>query len=192
IGIIEDPGLYGRYPVIYENSTLAGIHFDRHFVVSGFRENLMKIAAHLRATGTLFQKLPISHGFHSPNIDPAFTRCQQTNAPGRTQPPQIDIISCLTGKKQIAVDKDCFWAIARQPILFPQALKTLCREIPGDYNMIDLGPAGTYAGFTRQNKVLGKNSRIYRVMTHFKNELRNLAKIKHALKSDPPSNTRIL
>jgi len=182
IGIIEEPELYEREPVIRENSSMVGINSDRHFVISGFKDKLMQIKAYLVENNKLFQELPISHGFHSPNIDPAFELCRKTIQPGRTKAPEIDIISCVTGKREAIFGESHLWEIARRPILFPQALKTLCQEFPSDYNIIDLGPAGTYAGFTRQNMVVGEKSRIYHIMTHFGNELRNLERIRGELK----------
>ncbi|MDI6687882.1 MAG: hypothetical protein QME06_06630 [Desulfobacterales bacterium] len=100
--------------------------------------------------------------------------CTKSFQSARTKAPVIDIISCLTGKKQKSFDATYFWNVARQRIRFSEALKTLSQDTTCDYNIIDVGPAGTYAGFTMQNKVLGKRSKIYRIMTPFGNEMRNL------------------
>ena len=185
IGIIEEPVLYESVGLIHENSTMVAINFERHFVISGFKENMSKIQVYLNEKGKLFQELPVSYGFHSPNIDPAFEFGKESFKLGPIKTPEIDIISCMTGKKQESFDEAYFWEIIRQRIRFPEALKTLCQDKTCDYNMIDVGPAGTYAGFTRQNNMLGKNSKIYSIMTPFGDELRNFNKIRDEIKAKP-------
>lgn len=178
IGIIDDPALYWNEPILHENSSLVGISSPRHFVVSGFARPMEKIKEFLEENKRLFQVLPISHGFHSPNIDPAQDALKSDLAIEMIQPPKIKIISCLTGDWLGALDKSYLQGIARQPILFPRALQTLCDQGANRLNIIDIGPSGTYAGFVRQNKMLGKDSQVYRTLTHFGHGLRNLEKIK--------------
>ncbi len=174
IGIIEEPVLYDNVRLINEHSYLVAINSKQHFVISGFKESIVRIQAWLKENGKLFQELPVSHGFHSPNIDPVFEFCTEAFQSASVKAPVIDIISCLTGKKQESFDATYFWNVARQQIRFPEALKTLSQDTTCDYNIVDVGPAGTYAGFTMQNKMPGKNSKIYRIMTPFGNEMRNL------------------
>lgn len=183
IGIIDDPKLYLQEPVLHENSSLVGISFSQHFVVSGFARPMEKIRDFLEDSRRLFQVLPISYGFHSPNIDPAQEALGLDWVLEMIQPPKIKIVSCLTGDwlgpfNGDTMAKNHLQDIARQPILFTQALQILCREGADRLNIIDLGPGGTYAGFVRQNKVLGKGSNIYRTLTLFGHGLRNLEKIK--------------
>ncbi len=178
IGIIGDPALYRQEPILHENSSLVGISSPWYFVVSGFARPMEKIKAFLEENKRLFQVLPISYGFHSPNIDPAQDALGADLAMGMIQPPKIKIISCLTGERLNRVDRNYLRDIARQPILFPQALQTLCSQGANCLNLIDLGPGGTSAGFVRQNKMLKKGSKTYRVLTHFGHGMRNLEKIK--------------
>ncbi len=186
IGIIDDPELYRQESILHENSSLVGISFPRHFVVSGFARPMGRIKNFLEDSHRLFQELPISYGFHSPNINPAQDALGSDYSIGMIQPPQIKIISCLTGDwlahfNGESMAKNHLQEIARQPILFPQALQTLCCQGANSLNLIDMGPGGTYAGFVRLNRVLGQGSRIYRVLTHFGHGLRNLEKIKREL-----------
>ncbi|MCP3942009.1 MAG: acyltransferase domain-containing protein [Desulfobacteraceae bacterium] len=180
IGIVAAPDLYKREPVIHENSSLAGVSSGKHFVISGFREKIDMIKVFLREQQIVYQELPISYGFHSPNIYPAFESYDYPFEISPVKVPQIEIISSLTGKKRLSFDDGYLGQIARKPVRFPLALATLCRE-DKDYNYIDLGPGGSYAGFVRQNKVLGKNSKIYRVMTPFGDGMKKLEKIKDEL-----------
>ena len=55
IGIIEEPVLYESVGLIHENSTMVGINFERHFVISGFKENMSRIQVYLKEKGKLFQ-----------------------------------------------------------------------------------------------------------------------------------------
>ncbi len=177
IGIVGDPDLYGSEPIIHGNSSLAGVNSDQHFVISGFLGKMEIIKGFLRENQIVYQELPIFHGFHSPNIYPAFESGNHNFQISPLEVPKIDIISCLTGEKLVSFDHGYLGEIAKKPVQFPRALAFLGR-MGGDYNYIDLGPAGTYAGFTRQNKVPGKNSKIFRIMTPFGNELGKFEKIK--------------
>ncbi|MCP4720300.1 MAG: acyltransferase domain-containing protein [Desulfobacteraceae bacterium] len=180
IGIVGDPDLYGREPILHGNSSLAGVSSPRHFVIAGFREKLDIIKNFLGENQILYQELPISHGFHSPNIYPAFESFNHNFQISPLKVPEIDIILCLTGEKLDFIEPGYLLEIAKKPVQFPRALTTLCRG-GENYNYIDLGPDGTYAGFTRQNRVLGENSKIFRIMTPSGNEMHRFEKIKDEL-----------
>lgn len=185
IGVIDDPDLYAREAVFYENSTLVSVNSNRHFVVSGLKDPVLGIRDWLETAGRVFQELPISHGFHSPAIDPAKDRCRNAFDMGRATPPGIEVISCLTGKKLESVHDICPWAIAREPVRFMEALETLCRNGNDGFTVIDVGPSGTHAGFARQNRAFGRNSRIRHIMTPFGGEMDNLTKLKQELRPVP-------
>jgi len=193
IGVSDRPRRYDRDPVIFGNSSLAGISSPRHFVLSGDKGDMDKVASHLERTETRFQQLPVRFGFHSPNIEPALEAWNKNlksipSWAGKLNSPEIKVISCCTGGLLASPDIDHFADIGRNPILLPHALKTLDRELLGSLsiepeivNILDLGPGSWSSGFVRQNKILGPGLRIYRVMTLFGNELKNMNKLKAEL-----------
>ena len=197
IGVMESPQLYEREPLIYEHSALAGINTETHFVISGFQAHMQAIEAWLKQNGKLFQVLPVRYGFHSANIDPARECLLASFQSAHLNSAACEVVSCLTGKKLVhpdALDAAYFWNVARQPIRFPEALQALHQEHQCGFNIIDVGPAGTYAGFASQHKALGNNSgsRIFRVMTPFGGDLSNLEALRHKLKPIPKTNRKAI
>ncbi len=183
--ILEDPGLYKENEILRDHSTLVGINTGQHFVISGFQENIDRIQSWLKKNGYLSQELPVSYGFHSDNIDPAFEPSESVLQIPHMTRPHIDIISCLTGEKLQSFPENYFSKIARKPINFSKALSALTKERTCDYNIIDLGSSGTYANLIRQNNVFNDKSVIYHIMTPFGNELKNFQKIRDKLKTIP-------
>jgi bacillaene synthase trans-acting acyltransferase len=184
IGVIADPDLYGREPVLNKNSSLGGVSSNRYFVLSGFREKMEPIKAFLREKKISHQELPISYGFHSPNIYPGFERGGDLSGTDLlTRPlqlPGIHVISCLTGKKLVFFEDDYLGKVAKNCVQFAMGLATLNRE-KHNFNYIDLGPSGTDAGFVRQSGTLGKSSRIYRIMTPLGDGYQKFKKIRDEL-----------
>jgi len=195
IGVAGSPGRYESDPVIRRNSSLAGISSPRHFVVSGDLNGMEKVVRHLEETDTGFQRLPVQFGFHSPNIEPALPEWEKKlgKMAYAMNPPDMDVISCCTGelfKKSSPPSPNFLADIGRSTIRFPDALKTLDREIQGQdrrnagpVNILDLGPGALSSGFVRQNRILAGPVRIYRIMTLFGSELKNMNKIKAELVS---------
>ena len=191
VGIDDRPERYERDPVIRENTSLACASSPGHFVVSGEKGQVERVILHLEETGTSFHRLPIRFGFHSPNIEPAVSGWRETLAKTAILPerPEPDVISCCTGRPLDTVSFDHLMDIGRGPIRFRDALKTLNDELNSrngvrsskSVNIIDLGPGGYSSGFVRQNRILDRRIRIYRVMTLFGNETRNFKKIKTEL-----------
>lgn len=184
VAIIDDCNLYEKDIFINENCSMAGINYDRHFVVSGFSRNLLDIQEYLNKKGILFQRLPVSYGFHSPNMDPAFERFYKF-CKIRVNTPTVEVVSSMSGRKQTLFDSRYFWDVVRKPIVFRDALKSLTGNGNFNYNLIDVGPAGTYAGFTKYNNVPGEDSRIFQIMTPFGTEEDNLKRLKHEIKLTP-------
>lgn len=165
--ILHDPALYDSDPVLHQRSTLAGINYDRHFVVSGVREQLEMVLRHLQGLGISAIKLPISHGFHSPAIDAARAAVPLASASLDFAPPRVPVISCRTGARVEALSDEHFRKVGREPILFREALQHVLKTESGDLDFVDIGPAGTLAGFVRQHLPDGGGHRTFTVMSPF-------------------------
>lgn len=193
IGVSAQPDCFHRHPALFENSTLAGVMSPGQFVVSGTFPGMDRVAGFLEDAGMEHQRLPIRFGFHSPGMDPAKAdgvRCfsKAIAAAGGLKTPRIPVLSCCTAAYVTSPGPGFLWDIGRKPIQFRKALVFLNHDLahrgnggqgrPGPVDLIDFGPGSHASGFVRQNAVFGKQKRIYRVMTLFGNEIRNLNKLK--------------
>ncbi len=193
VGVSDSPQRFDQNPEGYDDCSLAGIISPRQFVVSGFKPAMDRVIRYLKETNTEFQHLPIRFGFHSPNIDIAKTVWKKRlttviKEAGGLSRPKIKVISCCTASFVMSPSIDFFWDIGREPIQFRRALRILNEELERQtevfgpasepVNIIDLGPGSYSSGFVRQNRIFGKKTRMYRIMTLFGNEIRNLSKLK--------------
>ncbi len=175
LAILESPDLYDDTPLLRDNSTLVGVNFDGHFVVSGDDDALGAITDFLLEKDINYLLLPVSKAFHSRRIDsagPPFTAFlkQKTFAP-----PGVPFISCSRARRMTTLSSDYFWKVVRRPILFQQTIQTLENDgQPLVY--VDLGPSGTLANFVKYN--LGRNSasRCLSILTPFGHDEEHLEK----------------
>src|SRR3990170_7802565 len=176
LAVIHDAALYNATPLIHENSELASISYDSHFVVSGETEKLKQIERYLKNGNILFQCLPVTYGFHSSYIDPAAPAFNKYLQQKSCQTPRIPFVSCLSGTLMPDVPTDYLWKVVRRPIQFPKAIREL--ENGRDCIYLDLGPGGTLANFAKRNFVGESNSESHAIMTLFNQDIKNLEKIK--------------
>ena len=175
MAVIHDSQLYHEVPLIRENSELASVNYNSHFVISGHDERLAEIACYFKKESILYQFLPVTYGYHSPCIDPAAAIFKNYLSPRSYQQPSISYISGLHGTFLKSIPPDYFWDVVRMQIQFPKAFKNL--ESGGDNIYIDLGPGGTLANFAKRNMTGRSNSEAYSIITPFHQELKNINKI---------------
>ncbi len=173
--IIHDAALYNSSPVLYENSELASINYESHFVVSGRKENISEIERYLKSNNIIYQSLPVSYGFHSSCIDPAATVYKGFLREKTYETPRIPFFSCQAGTSITDIPTDYLWRVVRHPIQFPKAIQEL--ESGRNRIYIDLGPGGTLANFAKRNVAFDSTSECFAVMTQFNQDLKNLGKI---------------
>ncbi|UXU85836.1 ACP S-malonyltransferase [Burkholderia sp. S-53] len=189
LAVLDDPARYERDPMLHRNSTLAGVNHDQHFVLSGEREALQRVHAHLQAQQVVCLMLPISHGFHSSAMDPCLPALLAVE-PQNLAAPRIPLISCLFGDRLAAAPgNDYFWQIGRRPILFREAVAALLRAEPDGVEFIDVGPGATLSGFLKRLVPAGHPHSIRALLSPFAGELDGL----HALapRSDAPRATTV-
>lgn len=175
IAIIDNPDLYRQTPALSQNSELAAVNFASHFVISGDWRPLQDIEQFLKTRRLMYQTLPVQYGFHSPNVDPLNDEYLNFLSNFRMNEPQMAMISCVTGEQLTEVSPEYFWEVIRRPIQFQKAIAAL--EKRGSYCYIDLGPAGTLAGFTKQNLAQDSLSHAYPIMTPFHQDLKNYGRV---------------
>ncbi len=174
IGVLASPELYETSAALNEQSELAAINFDSHFVVSCREEKITPIVRFLKQKELTFQNIKnVSKGYHSSLLDPVepFIRVIMKDKVYRT--PKIKFVSCTHAKPITSLDCHYFWGIFRNPILFQKTIRAL--EEKGDYIYLDLGPSGTLANFVKYNLGPDSQSEFFPIMTPFGEELNRLA-----------------
>jgi bacillaene synthase trans-acting acyltransferase len=185
IAVVNDYSIFNEAPELHQNSELAAVNYQSHFVVSGSLEGLAKVERYLSSKEVLYVKLPVSFAFHSSHvncIEQAYIDYLKSKS---FKEPKVAFVSCLTGKKETYFDFDYFWKVVREPMDFPSALHSISKEKECIY--IDLGPSGTLANFAKYNLPREMHKDVFSIITPFNNNIRNLDKLDEAI-----SNNQIL
>lgn len=175
LAILSPSRFYHETPLLHENSELAAVNYDEHFVVSGKNDGLKRAEEFLKEKGVLCQALPVSYGFHSSLIEPAAEECKNFLTAKTLRRPGVPFVSGLFGGTVSEILPHYFWEVVRGPMQFQQAIRSL--EEQQDHLYLDLGPSGTMANFAKRNLGNDSLSKSYAVMTPFGQELRNLETI---------------
>ncbi len=168
LAILDNCKLYDSNQILHENSTLAGVFCDSHFVVSGTEKGLGRITSFLKRENIDFMALPVLHGFHSALIDPAQASFMAFCKDLSCYPPEIPFISCIEAEPISALPVEHFWKIAREPIFFMKTIFNLERK--ESYIYLDLGPSGTLSNFVLRNLGGFSKSLCMALATPFGNE----------------------
>ncbi|HEY0837825.1 MAG TPA: acyltransferase domain-containing protein [Azospirillum sp.] len=166
LAVIAEAELFHTDPAFAGRCELAGVNFDRCFVVSGRETDIRELAAHLARRDVAHQMLPVPVAFHSSLVDPVEDIFLRTFSGAVRRPSEIPILSCVEpaedhGAATPAVD---WWRIIRQPIAFQKALEGFARD-HGSAVYLDLGPSGNMATFTKYNLPKDRHDRIIPIMT---------------------------
>lgn len=180
LAIFEDANLFYNNQIIFNNSELVSVNFDKHIVVSGKNSGLNTIAEYLRNMGITYQFLPVSYPFHSSLIDSAAPHYKRFIKSKSYQIPKIKFVSGINASIQERIPDDYLWDIARQPIRFREAVSYL--ESMGCYVYIDAGMGGTLANFLKRNIKPSSRSECFAIVTPFSSDLGNLESLKINLK----------
>ena len=134
----------------YEDKVaIAAINGPESIVISGQNEAISQILANLTAEGIKNKQLKVSHGFHSPLMQPMLADFRQVAQKISYQLPQMDIIANVTGDiniKEIATPE--YWCRhIVEPVRFTAGMKTLHDK---GYNLfVEIGAKPTLLGMGR-------------------------------------------
>ncbi|MCB0191369.1 MAG: acyltransferase domain-containing protein [Anaerolineae bacterium] len=173
--ILADPALYEQRPWLWQQSTLAGINFDSHFVISTNREKLDAILQMLQREKITAQDLPVSLAFHSAEIDsakPAY--CDFLQSLPRQAPRRL-FFCCAAATERVDIPNDYLWTVVREPIRFRQTIAMI--EARQAWSYLDLGPSGTLATFVKYNLAKHSASEVFSIMTPFGRDVSNLNRL---------------
>jgi acyl transferase domain-containing protein len=174
IAVFAHPDLY-RAATLRDNCEIAAVNFPAHFVIAAPAEQLDSLEKFLQSQRVLAVRLPVRHAFHSRWIDAARPHLLECLRPVAFATPRMPMICCASGTTVTEPASDYFWHVARQPVQFHETIKQL--ESRGCYRYIDVGPAGSLAGFVKYGLSPGSTSVVQPVLTPFGRDLENLSAI---------------
>lgn len=128
---------------------IAAFNGSENFVISGRREAIETIKTDLTAYDIKTTPLNVSHGFHSPLMEPILSAFAQVAREVTYHQPHLSLISNLTGDfitDDIATPQ--YWCLhLRQAVKFAQSIATLQKH---HYEiLLEIGPQPTLLGIVR-------------------------------------------
>jgi len=134
-----------------ENVSIAAINGPNSLVISGQGDAINAVCAQLSATaGIKTKKLTVSHAFHSPLMEPILADFEQTAQQIRFYPPQIPLISNITG--ELATDEittPAYWCRhILKPVKFATSMDSIAQL--GVEIFQEIGPKPILLGMGRQ------------------------------------------
>ncbi|MDG4810796.1 SDR family NAD(P)-dependent oxidoreductase [Micromonospora sp. WMMD1120] len=130
---------------------LAAVNAPHACVVSGDPDHVQRITTHLREMGRKVRALRVSHAFHSPHLDAVLDDYRRVAASLRYAPPDIPLVSTVTGAPltaEQATDPDHWVRQLREPVRFLDAVRRLHAD--GATTYLELGPDGVLSGLVEQ------------------------------------------
>ena len=120
--------------------SLATLNGPKHTVIAGLQSDLDQVVDTLHHQGFQAKPLQVSHAFHSPLMDPILNVFEQSAQGIHFHPPQIPLVSNLTGDfiGEDALDAQYWRRQAREPVRFGDAIATLSQA--GYSLFLEIGP----------------------------------------------------
>jgi acyl transferase domain-containing protein/acyl-CoA synthetase (AMP-forming)/AMP-acid ligase II/NADPH-dependent curcumin reductase CurA/acyl carrier protein len=110
----------------HQQLAIAAVNGAENFVISGCNSVLGTVVATLETQGIKTKRLNVSHGFHSPFIEPIIEEFAQCAGEIAYSQPDIPLVSNLTGEVADAIATPEYWCQhLRQPVQFAASMETL-------------------------------------------------------------------
>lgn len=131
--------------------SVAAYNGPRNTVVSGPAAALEALIERFQAQGAECRRLPVSHAFHSPLMDPMLDAFREIAASIVYTAPRLPVISNLSGRSAgVELASADYWVNhVRAPVRFAEGVRELVRQ--GHAVMIEVGPSATLTGMARQS-----------------------------------------
>jgi acyl transferase domain-containing protein len=131
--------------------SIAAVNWPESVVISGERSAVQAIIETLKAKGIRSRQLAVSIAAHSPLMEPLLDEFERVAATVTYAPPQIDLVSGMTGQivSQHEVTNAAYWRRhMRQPVRFAASIETLRQH--GYELFVEVGPAPTLIGMAQR------------------------------------------
>ncbi|MER5547115.1 SDR family NAD(P)-dependent oxidoreductase [Streptomyces sp. NPDC002589] len=141
-------------PLLAGHESVAGVaavNGPGSVVVSGDEDVVTRIAAHFTELGRRTRRLPVSHAFHSPLMDPVVEALGEVAGRLSFEPAAIPVVSSVTGTLLEAADwaDPSYWARqAREPVRFHDVVRALDAE--GVTVFLELGADAALTSMTEE------------------------------------------
>ena len=142
-------------PALFEGCVVAGVNFDRHFLVSGAAPRLAMLADELKRRGVVSHELPVNFALHAAEMEAGRAEFEQAARACRWQHPRAPVFSPVRLDWVDEPDAEYAWECCRMPVRFGEAISKI--EAIGVKRFLDVGPSGTLANFVKYK--LGKPDR---------------------------------
>jgi acyl transferase domain-containing protein/acyl carrier protein len=132
---------------------IAAVNAADNVVVSGDGHAVDAVIARLEAAGLKARRLPVSHAFHSPLMDPVLDEFTATVGQVERSAPRIGLVSNVTGRFASAQElaSPTYWRRhLREPVLFAAGMQTLRAE--GIDVFVEIGPSPALLGLGRRGE----------------------------------------
>ena len=176
--VLGSTAIASEYPELFHNVTIACRNYDENFVITGSRQQLQHISHFLSQKRILSQILPISHGFHSPFMDPVSAAFKSLVDTAQIRPMRTCVFSSVYARKINSRDslRDYCWHAISKPVDFFGAVTALEAIEPHLY--IDVGPSGTLANFVKNIIASDSKSHACPTLNQFGRDVQSMVRLK--------------
>ncbi|HEU4322319.1 MAG TPA: amino acid adenylation domain-containing protein, partial [Roseiflexaceae bacterium] len=139
---------------------LAAVNGPANCTIAGPEADVDAVLAELHAAGVTTRPVRVSHAFHSPLMDPITASFERVAAGVAYAPPQIPLVSNLTGAfwaDGTAPDAAYWRRHLREPVRFADGLRALAEQ--GFALFLEIGPATTLVSLGRS--ALPEDTRVW-------------------------------
>ncbi|MET9453036.1 type I polyketide synthase, partial [Streptomyces cinerochromogenes] len=136
-------------PLLEDGVDIAAVNSPSSVVLSGQTAAVEAVAGRLADMGRRTSRLRTSHAFHSQLMEPMLAEFRHIAEQLTYQPPQITVVSNLTGEPVDAFSAEYWVRHVRQAVRFADGVNWL--ETQGVTKFLELGPDGVLTGMARQS-----------------------------------------
>lgn len=172
IAVLAPYQLFEHHPLLSELSELAGINYNRSFVIAAPSGNVSEIDSILSQLEVPFTKLPVSRAYHSRWIDSARNAILDCYSDIKICSNGAPVFCSSIADELTQVNAASIWRAVRSPMYLKNTFNKL--ELEGHNTYVDIGPSGTLVNIAKQNRAQESLSSFVPLMTPFKNSKKNI------------------
>ena len=153
VAVLGDPARIQDNREVLRFGEIAAINSPFHCVLSLRAEHLTAVCSTLDRQEMTWARLPIRYPFHSGAIAALAEPMARLTAGFRFGQSRWPIVSASSGGVVPRFDGAHIWRVMRDPLKFHDTIRSLAQE--GEWVLLEAGPSGTLASFTRQIRAVG-------------------------------------